>query len=85
MASKAAVIRFTEALAGECFDVGVRVFPMSPGMLKTDMTAEVFADRWDEEGAWTPMNAISGPPSTTGDPSPPEPMRCSHSTPTPCD
>ena len=44
MASKAAVNRFTEAVAGECFAAGVRVFAMSPGMVKTDMTAAVFAD-----------------------------------------
>lgn len=56
MASKAAVIRFTEALAGECFGAGVRVFSMSPGMVKTDMTAEVFADIWDDDDTWTPMD-----------------------------
>lgn len=56
MASKAAVIRFTEALAGECFGAGVRVFSLSPGMVKTDMTAEVFADVWDDEDTWTPMD-----------------------------
>ena len=55
MASKAAVNRFTEALAGECFDAGVRVFAMSPGMVKTDMTAEVFADLWDDAETWTPV------------------------------
>jgi len=56
MASKAAVNRFTEALAGECYDAGVRVFAMSPGMVKTDMTAGVFADQWDDEDTWTPMH-----------------------------
>ena len=56
MASKAAVIRFTEALAGECFNAGVRVFSMSPGMVKTDMTADVFADLWDDDDTWTPMD-----------------------------
>jgi len=55
MASKAAVNRFTEALAGECFDAGVHVFAMSPGMVKTDMTAEVFADLWDDDETWTPV------------------------------
>lgn len=55
MASKAAVNRFTEALAGECHTSGVRVFAMSPGMVKTDMTAEVFADIWDDQDVWTPM------------------------------
>ena len=56
MASKAAVNRFTEALAGECFHAGIRVFAMSPGMVKTDMTAVVFADVWDDADTWTPMD-----------------------------
>ena len=56
MASKAAVNRFTEAVAGECYGAGVRVFAMSPGMVKTDMTAEVFQDDWDDEELWTPMS-----------------------------
>jgi 3-oxoacyl-[acyl-carrier protein] reductase len=56
MASKAAVNRFTEAVAGECFSAGVRVFAMSPGMVKTDMTAEVFTDIWDDEDTWTPVD-----------------------------
>jgi 3-oxoacyl-[acyl-carrier protein] reductase len=56
MASKAAVNRFTEAVAGECFASGVRVFAISPGMVKTDMTAQVFTDIWDDEESWTPMH-----------------------------
>jgi 3-oxoacyl-[acyl-carrier protein] reductase len=56
MASKAAVNRFTEALAGECYAAGVRVFAMSPGMVKTDMTAEIFADEWDDDDTWTPVD-----------------------------
>jgi NAD(P)-dependent dehydrogenase (short-subunit alcohol dehydrogenase family) len=56
MASKAAVNRFTEAVAGECFSAGVQVFSMSPGMIKTDMTEEVFLDIWDDEDTWTPID-----------------------------
>ena len=55
MASKAAVNRYTEAVAGECYANGVRVFAISPGMVKTDMTAEVFTDIWEDEDVWTPM------------------------------
>ncbi|MDX6215586.1 MAG: hypothetical protein QOG99_1170 [Frankiales bacterium] len=55
MASKAAVNRFTEALAGECHASGVRVFALSPGMVKTDMTAEVFTHIWHDEDVWTPI------------------------------
>ena len=54
MASKAALIRFTEALAGEARSAGVTVFAISPGMIKTDMTAAVFADIWDEANVWSP-------------------------------
>jgi NAD(P)-dependent dehydrogenase (short-subunit alcohol dehydrogenase family) len=50
------VNRFTEAVAGECFAAGVRVFAISPGMVKTDMTQEVFSDIWDDEDTWTPMH-----------------------------
>lgn len=56
MASKAALIRFTEALAGECAGTGVTAFSMSPGMVKTDMTAAAFADQWDDPDLWTPMD-----------------------------
>ena len=28
---------------------------MSPGMVKTDMTEEVFRDIWDDEDTWTPI------------------------------
>lgn len=54
MASKAAVIRFTEALAGEVATAGVRVFVVSPGTVRTDMTAELFAEYVDVEEFWTP-------------------------------
>jgi NAD(P)-dependent dehydrogenase (short-subunit alcohol dehydrogenase family) len=56
MASKAAVIRFTEALAGECANTGVKTFSLSPGMVKTEMTAGAFADHWDDPDFWTPMD-----------------------------
>ncbi|HEY0869642.1 MAG TPA: SDR family oxidoreductase [Acidothermaceae bacterium] len=54
LASKAAVIRFSEALAGEARPAGVGVFAISPGMVKTDMTAGPFADDWDDPELWSP-------------------------------
>jgi NAD(P)-dependent dehydrogenase (short-subunit alcohol dehydrogenase family) len=54
MASKAAVIRFTEALAGEIASSGLQAFAVSPGMVKTDMTAGVFDDYWDDPELWSP-------------------------------
>lgn len=54
MASKAAVIRFTEALAAEARPASVSVFAISPGTVKTDMTAATFADKWDDSDFWSP-------------------------------
>ncbi len=49
-ASKAAVSRFSEALAVECEPAGIAVFHISPGLVRTDMTAGVFP----ETAPWTP-------------------------------
>ncbi len=54
LASKAAVIRFSEALAGEARPAGVGVFVISPGMVRTEMTAGPFADDWDDPELWSP-------------------------------
>ena len=48
-ASKAAVGRFSETLAAALGTVGVHVFLISPGLVRTDMT-ETFGD----DAAWTP-------------------------------
>jgi 3-oxoacyl-[acyl-carrier protein] reductase len=53
-ASKAALVRLTDALAAEPRGFGVSVFAISPGMVKTEMTESVFADVWDDESVWTP-------------------------------
>ena len=55
MASKAAVNRFSEVLAAEVYAAGLRVFAISPGMIKTDMTAAMFQDIWDSPNVWTPI------------------------------
>jgi NAD(P)-dependent dehydrogenase (short-subunit alcohol dehydrogenase family) len=54
MASKAAVIRFSEALAAEARPDGVQVFAISPGTVKSDMTAAIFKAEWDDEELWSP-------------------------------
>jgi NAD(P)-dependent dehydrogenase (short-subunit alcohol dehydrogenase family) len=54
MASKAAVIRFTEALAGETVGTGVAVFATSPGTVKTDMTDGMSGGMWDDPDLWSP-------------------------------
>ncbi|MHB8394024.1 MAG: SDR family NAD(P)-dependent oxidoreductase [Candidatus Dormibacteria bacterium] len=54
MASKAAINRFTEALAAEARSYGVSVFAISPGTVKTNMTRVAFADDWDDPDLWSP-------------------------------
>jgi NAD(P)-dependent dehydrogenase (short-subunit alcohol dehydrogenase family) len=49
-ASKAALGRFSEALAAALQPVGVRVFLISPGLVRTDMTEPSFPD----DAPWTP-------------------------------
>jgi NAD(P)-dependent dehydrogenase (short-subunit alcohol dehydrogenase family) len=54
MASKAAVVRFSEALDSEARAEGVRVFAISPGTVKSEMTASIFLEEWDDPAFWTP-------------------------------
>jgi 3-oxoacyl-[acyl-carrier protein] reductase len=49
-ASKAAVGRFGEVLAKQVEPHGVKVFVISPGLVKTEMTG----DRFPEDAPWTP-------------------------------
>ena len=49
-ASKAAVGRFGETLAMQLEPHGIPVFVISPGLVQTDMTADVFPD----DAPWTP-------------------------------
>jgi 3-oxoacyl-[acyl-carrier protein] reductase len=49
-ASKAAVHRFSETLAGQLEPHGIPVFSISPGLVRTDMTSESFGD----DAPWTP-------------------------------
>lgn len=49
-ASKAALGRFAETLAEQCAPFGVFVFLISPGLVRSEMTAGVFPD----EAPWTP-------------------------------
>ena len=48
--SKAALGRFSELLAAQVWDTGVRVFLISPGLVRTRMTEEWFGD----DAPWTP-------------------------------
>ena len=48
-ASKAAVGRYGEVLAGQVRDQNVQVFVISPGLVRTEMT-----DQWGDDMPWTP-------------------------------
>jgi 3-oxoacyl-[acyl-carrier protein] reductase len=48
-ASKAAVCRFGEALANQVASTGVKVFVISPGLVRTEMT-----DSFGDDAPWTP-------------------------------
>jgi NAD(P)-dependent dehydrogenase (short-subunit alcohol dehydrogenase family) len=48
--SKAALGRFSELLAAQAWELGVRVFLISPGLVRTEMTAGWFP----EDAPWTP-------------------------------
>jgi len=52
-ASKAALHRFSELLAGELTPHGISVFSISPGLVRTAMTEDVFPD----DAPWTPPEA----------------------------
>ncbi len=54
MASKAAIVRFTDELAVEARPHGICAFVISPGTVKTDMSAGIFADEWDDPDFWSP-------------------------------
>jgi 3-oxoacyl-[acyl-carrier protein] reductase len=48
-ASKAALGRFSELAAGALRPLGIHVFLISPGLVRTDMT-----DHWGDDAPWTP-------------------------------
>ena len=52
MASKAALIRYTDALAAEVASHGIKAFAISPGTVKTDMSAALFAHVWEDPDFW---------------------------------
>jgi 3-oxoacyl-[acyl-carrier protein] reductase len=51
--SKAAVTRFGETLASQLEPFGIPVFPISPGLVRSEMTEGVFPD----DAPWTPPEA----------------------------
>ena len=51
--SKASITRFGETLARQLEPYGVPVFPISPGLVRTEMTEDAFPD----DAPWTPPEA----------------------------
>lgn len=60
-ASKAGMHGLTKSLALELSPKGVTVNAVSPGWIRTDMTADVTEDEWDEAMAEIPMGRIGEP------------------------
>jgi NAD(P)-dependent dehydrogenase (short-subunit alcohol dehydrogenase family) len=58
-ASKAALIRLSDALAEELKDHGICVFAVSPGLVLTDMTREVKERNIFPDSEWTPIERIA--------------------------
>ena len=60
-ASKAGMHGLTKSLALELSPKGVTVNAVSPGWIRTDMTADVVEEEWDEALAEIPMGRIGEP------------------------
>ena len=60
-ASKAGMHGLTKSLALELSPQGVTVNAVSPGWIRTDMTADVTEEEWDEALAEIPMGRIGEP------------------------
>jgi 3-oxoacyl-[acyl-carrier protein] reductase len=58
--SKAAAMRFTDILATSLRDSGVSVFDVSPGAVRTDMTADMPMFAGFSETDWTPVERMVG-------------------------
>ncbi|HEX2232135.1 MAG TPA: SDR family oxidoreductase [Thermoleophilaceae bacterium] len=58
--SKAGLIRFTDSLDAQTAPHGVRVFAISPGLMKTDMGIAVMERRGQLDSAeWAPLEAVT--------------------------
>lgn len=65
-ASKAAVITLTHAFAKELGPRGITVNAIAPGVIKTDMTAGILAERGEQILALTPLARIGQPDDIAG-------------------
>lgn len=65
-ASKAAVVTLTHAFAKELGPKGVTVNAVAPGVIETDMTTKILAERGDQILAMTPLARIGQPDDIAG-------------------
>lgn len=65
-ASKAAVVTLTHAFAKELGAKGITVNAVAPGVIETDMTTKILAERGDQILAMTPLARIGQPDDIAG-------------------
>jgi 3-oxoacyl-[acyl-carrier protein] reductase len=65
-ASKAAVVALTHGLAKELGPKGITVNCVAPGVIETDMTTTILAERGDQILAMTPLARIGQPDDIAG-------------------
>jgi 3-oxoacyl-[acyl-carrier protein] reductase len=65
-ASKAAVITLTQAFSKELGPKGITVNAVAPGVIETDMTTSIIAERGDSIRAATPLGRIGQPEDIAG-------------------
>ncbi len=65
-ASKAAVVTLTHALSKELGPKGITVNAVAPGVIETDMTTKILAERGDQILAATPLARIGQPDDIAG-------------------
>jgi 3-oxoacyl-[acyl-carrier protein] reductase len=65
-ASKAAVVTLTHAFAKELGPKGITVNAVAPGVIETDMTTRILAERGDQILAMTPLARIGQPDDIAG-------------------
>lgn len=65
-ASKAAVVTLTHAFAKELGSKGITVNAVAPGVIETDMTTKILAERGDQIVAATPLARLGQPDDIAG-------------------
>lgn len=65
-ASKAAVVTLVHAFARELGQKGITVNAVAPGVIETDMTTKIIAERGDQIRAMTPLGRIGQPDDVAG-------------------